>query len=192
MGPRTQSPVLSCHCSVGDARLSWLSSQHSFGFTLVELLIVVVLLAIAGGLALPSLGDTRALRLREAARMLAADLEFAQSESIAHPDDPRLVKFDTAAQRYWIAPVSTPDTPVADPSNGRPFVTAFGTGRASGTSGVTLQAISLDGDNILKFDAYGGPDQTTDATIRLAVPSASGIMALTVRVKAGSGEITIE
>ncbi|GMU23670.1 MAG: hypothetical protein AMXMBFR13_37480 [Phycisphaerae bacterium] len=155
----------------------------------MELLIVMVVLAIAFGMVLPILGDTRALRLREAARMLAADFEFAQSESITHADNTRLVKFDTSLHRYWIAPSSTPDTPITDPSNGTPLMTQFGTGRAAGTAGVTLQSIaSLGGDGVLKFDAYGTPDQSTDATVTLA----TGGQTMTVRVKAGTGEVSID
>jgi len=156
-------------------------------FTLIELLIVLVLLSIAFGLVLPMIGDSKELRLREAARMLAADLEFAQNESISHGDDPRLIKFDTTDHEYWIAAASDPDTPITDSVRKEPFLVSFGTGRAAGTAGVTIQSISLDGDDELRFNAYGAPDQTTDATVTLACGPAT----MTVQVAAGSGEVTV-
>lgn len=157
------------------------------GFTLVELLIVIVLLAIAAGLALPMLGDSKQLQLREAARLLAADIEFARNESIAHGGDTRLMKFDTNNNLYWIAPASTPDTPITDVVRQEPFLVAFGAGRASSLSLVTIQSISLGGDDELGFDAYGSPDQSTTARVTLA----AGAATLIVRVAPGSGEVTI-
>ena len=156
-------------------------------FTLIELLMVMVLIGIAFGLALPMMGDSKELRLRAAARMLAADIEFAQNESIAHGDDSRLIKFDTTEHEYWIATVSDPDTPITDLVRKEPFLVSFGTGRASGTSGVTIQSISLGGDDELRFNAYGVPDQTTDASVTLACGPAT----MTIQVAAGSGEVSI-
>jgi len=157
------------------------------GFTLVELLIVIILLGIAAGLALPMLGDSKQLQLREAARLLAADIELTQNESIAHGNDPRLIKFDTANNQYWIAPASAPGTPITDLVRQEPLLVSFGTGRASGLSLVTIQSVNLDGDDELRFDAYGLPDQTTTASVTLA----AGAATLTVQVAPGSGEVTI-
>ena len=156
-------------------------------FTLIELLIVIVILAICYGLALPTLGDSKELRLREAARMLAADLELAQTESITHSDNLRIVKFDTVNHRYWIAPASTPDTPITDPLSSQPFLVAFGTGRAGAATGVTIQAVSLGGDQEIHFNPYGSPDQSTNATVTLACGTAT----MTVQVEAGTGEVSV-
>jgi len=156
-------------------------------FTLIELLIVIVILGICYGLVLPTMGDSKELRLREAARMLAADIELAQTESITHADDPRIVKFDTTNHQYWIAPASTPDTPITDTVRKESFLVSFGTGRASGTSGVTITAVNLDGDNEIHFDAYGTPDQTTNATITLACGPAT----MTIQIEANSGDVSV-
>ena len=164
--------------------------RGGLGFTLLELLIVLVVMGIAFGLALPTLGDSKELRLRAAARTLAADLEFAQIESIAHPDDLRVVAFDTTDQDgYWIAPASNTAeaNAITDPVRQGPFVVTFGQGRGAGIWGVSIQSVSLGGDSELQFDAYGMPDQDDDATVTLACDSAT----LTVKIPAGSGEVVV-
>jgi prepilin-type N-terminal cleavage/methylation domain-containing protein len=160
----------------------------SCAYTLVEVMIVVLLLGIVGALAIPMLRDSRDLRLRSAARMLAADIEFAQQESISHADDPRVVRFDAGNARYWIAPVSDPTTPITDPIRDEPFQVVFGTGRAAGLFDVTMSEIEVGGDTDLRFNSLGVPDQSTDATITLAC----GTMTLTVGVAASTGEVSIQ
>lgn len=53
-------------------------------FTLVELLIVVTVMGIAGALVIPSMGQVGALRGQTAIRTAVADITFAQSEALAH------------------------------------------------------------------------------------------------------------
>ena len=52
-------------------------------FTLIELLIVVVLLGIAGMLVVPAMGSVGVLRIQAAVRTLVSDLTFAQGDAIA-------------------------------------------------------------------------------------------------------------
>lgn len=160
-------------------------------YTLIELLIVIVLITIAFGLTLPTIGDSKELRLREAARLLAADIEFAQSESIAHPgdNDRRVVAFDTTNNRYWIAPRS--DTSVAaavtDIVIQAPFVVQFGAGRAASLHGVTLQSVSVGTNDELRLDPYGVPEQGSDATVTLQCGPAT----MTVTVDGSTGEVSV-
>jgi len=156
------------------------------------MLIVVLIIGVAAGLAVPMLGQTDATRLKAAAQLLAADLAFAQNESITHGDDPRIVVFDTATHTYHIAPTSTPDTPVTEPVSGSPFAVTFGSGRARQLEGVTIATLSMDGDtgstdDRFQFGIYGQLDQASDATITLA----SGSMTILVTVNATTGDTTI-
>ncbi len=52
------------------------------GFTLTELLIVVVILALGASIALPSLAPSEDARLKKAARLFADAVTFARSEAI--------------------------------------------------------------------------------------------------------------
>lgn len=150
-------------------------------------MMVVMILLIAGALAAPRLGNIHVTRLSEAAKLLAADLAYAQTESMAHADDPRLVIFDTAAHAYRIAPTSDPDTPITNPVGGLPYLTTLGQGRAKQLQGVTIQSYSLDGDDRIAFGIYGQIDQATDATVTLAAADKT----ITVTINAISGEATI-
>ncbi len=137
------------------------------GFTLVEVMAVVLILAIAGALVMPMFGKTADSELRAAARLVAADLDYAKIGSVTHADDPRLVAIDKDNNTYHIAAQSSPDTPLTNPATQKDYVVAFGSGRASTLQHVTIDHYDFDGDNQLAFGIYGQLDQTRDATITL-------------------------
>jgi prepilin-type N-terminal cleavage/methylation domain-containing protein len=157
-------------------------------FSLVEMLIVIMVLAILAAVVVPLSGSTEATRLMAAARLLVVDIEFAQHLSITHPDDPALLKIDQANNRYWVAQASDVDTPVTDPGSLKPLLGQFGAGRGTPYTGVTIQSYSLDGDEELHFSGVGLPDQTSDATVVLA----SGVHTMTITVAATSGEVSVQ
>ena len=157
-------------------------------FTLVELLIVVMIMAIAAAIMMPALGTTEATKLIAAGRLVASDVEFAQYESIVHPDDPRLIKIDSGGNQYWIAKASDVATAIDSPAGPSTMLVTFGAGRALELAGVTVQAYDFDGDDELRFDAFGQPDQTTTATITLSAGGAT----LTISIAPVSGEVTVQ
>lgn len=162
-------------------------ARHSAGLSLIELLIVVAILIVVAGLAMPMLGQTTTDRLAAAARLLAADLDFARVESIAHGDNPRVVVFNTATQSWHIAAASDPTTPITNPVGNIPYSTTFGVGRAAQLAGVTIQSVTVGGDNQLGFGIYGQLDQTTTAAITLACNSRT----VTISIDPISGEPSI-
>ena len=151
------------HAATTDAR-----RRRPRAFTFIEMMIVITIILILGALVTPMLGQTAATRLASAAQLLAADLAFAQVESISHGDDPRVVVFDQAGGNYRIAASSDPATPITNPIGNQPYQTTFGSGRARELDGVSIQGYSLDGDDTLGFGIYGELDQTTAATVTLA------------------------
>ncbi|MDZ4830067.1 MAG: prepilin-type N-terminal cleavage/methylation domain-containing protein [Phycisphaerae bacterium] len=62
-----------------------------FGYTLIELLIVIAILGTSGALLIPMLGDRDDFDTQAAIRRLIADLTFAQSDALANQEHRRLV-----------------------------------------------------------------------------------------------------
>lgn len=167
---------------------SWFPTRASrSGFTLVEMVVVLLVLMIAAAMTVPSFGQSDDARLRSAARLLAADLDYARIDSITHGEDPRLVVFDTDEHQYHIAAQSDPDTPLTNTTTRQNYLTRFGDGRAAALDRVEIEDHDLDGDNELAFGIYGQLDQNDPATITLA----AGQKKLTLTVDPINGEVAI-
>jgi type II secretion system protein H len=71
------------------------------GFTLLELLAVVMIVGLVSSLALPYIGRQSSRTLRSEAQQLAAALELARERSVV-TGVPHRVQLDLEASRYWI------------------------------------------------------------------------------------------
>jgi Tfp pilus assembly protein FimT len=158
-------------------------------FTLAEMLVTVVCISIAGTLVIPNMGNTDGSKLSAAASLLASDLEFVQSESMAHGDDPRVIVFDTTAGTWRMAAKSAPTTTLNHPVTSMPWITQLEHGRAASLKGVTIQSVSFNGTGelTLGFGPQGDLDQTSNATITLGC----GRKRVTLTINAVSGATTI-
>ena len=159
---------------------------------MLEMMIVVAVLGIIGAMAVPMFSATDATRLTSAASILAADIDAARAESIAHSDDLRYLVFDSNDLTWHLAAASDTSTPINHPDSGLPYTRTLGTSALKQLQGVTIDSYSLDtasetNDNKLGFGIYGQTDQTTDPTITLR----SGVNVLTLTINATTGEVTI-
>lgn len=161
--------------------------RRDAGFTLVELLIVVVVIAIISAAAVPMFSGNDSHKLRAAASILAADLAFAQMESISHPDAPRCLNVQNGGATYSIAPNATPSIPVIDPVTKQSYIATYGTGRMSQLTGVTVSLTNAGDDNQIAFGPMGELDQTTEPTFTLSINGSQ----LTVTVDPVMGEAII-
>jgi hypothetical protein len=121
-----------------------------------------------------------------ASRVLASDIELAQVMTIAHPDNPVVVRFDADEPRYWLAYASAPETPIAREDNGDPYDVTFGVGRARSAAGVTF-TLDQTPSNTLEFAAHGG---LSDFTIAPAIRLACNTRGIQLAVSASTGSIT--
>ncbi|MCC6662036.1 MAG: prepilin-type N-terminal cleavage/methylation domain-containing protein [Phycisphaerales bacterium] len=150
------------------------------GYTLVELLIVVAVLGIAGAMVIPQLGSTDVLRIQAAVRTIVSDINLAQSDALARQEARALV-FDVAANKYQL--VAVPGS-VVDPATD--LLSTTDLNNTVKFHNAKLVSASFDGDEVLLFDEMGGPITTPGAS----TPSAGGNIVIS-----GSGstfEITVE
>lgn len=155
------------------------------GFTLVDLLIVLVVLVIASALVLPMGSSTDSTKLTAAARMVVADLEYTQIESLSHPSDLRLVLFTSTS--YALVATSNTNTPLTHPVDHQPYQTYFGYGRAKPLTGVKFSNLSLQTSNQLAFGSFGQLTQTSSAVLTLQ----SGSRRVDITLEAATGNATI-
>lgn len=74
-------------------------SRRVRAFTLVEVLVVVIIIGIAAAVVVPAMLRPGSLHVQAAARIVIADLLYAQNDAIAK-QRPRRVVFDLANNRY--------------------------------------------------------------------------------------------
>lgn len=77
------------------------SKSCSSGFTLVEIIVVVVIIGFAAMMAIPLMSSAGSIQVGSAAEAIAADLEYAKSLAITKLQVYTVV-FDTAAESYSI------------------------------------------------------------------------------------------
>ena len=173
------------------------------GYTLIEILVVVAVLGIAGALVIPSMGQTGVLRVQSAVRAVVADISFAQSDAVAYQQR-RAIVFDTqldgdlSDNGYTMCAVTgnviDVDTDVLYDSFGpdEKYIVSLNDPRYAGS---TITDVDFDGAQTLIFDELGGPVTTPDGDM-----PASGFVQITggegqqftIHVEPYSGRVRVE
>ncbi len=152
------------------------------GFTLVEIIIVVVILSIAAMAAIPLMSSASDIQIRSAANLIAADLEYAKSMAISRGQDYSVV-FDEGANSYGIYKKGDTD-PIPHPvKKGFDYVMNFSNDSRLGK--VDITNINFGGISTVEFDCLGSPDEGGSITL-----NANGIAA-TITVEPVTGYISI-
>lgn len=169
-GPATQSPA-------------WIQSRHVPAFTLIEVIVVLTIIAIAAAMVVPSMLQGGTMSAQAAARMIIADLLVAQNEAIARQAACRVI-FDVANDGYELRMAS-----------GDPVEASWRLG--GGTSVVDLTADSRfqgvrltaadfgDGKDYIQYDDVGVPD--TGGYVELE----GGTVSYRITVSPVTGRVTI-
>lgn len=163
------------------------------GFTLIEMIAVVVVLGVLSVTAAVSMNGTGAARARAAAHFVARDLSFAREWALATGTTTWVV-FSVGTNSYSVlaenpaAPGRAGALTITDPATGQAFVSRL---NDPALAGVGLSAVSIPGGgNDLGFDWMGRPMNaagtraTTHATITLS-------QSQTVTVTAGAGVVGV-
>lgn len=166
-----------------------MTSRGRRGYTLVEILIVVTVLGIAGALVVPAMGGTGVLRVQAAVRTIIADLTEAQSDALAY-QRPRAVVFEPENGRYLVTRVNGA---TIDPETDMILDRTINHGNQFGDSAIS--ATRFDTDNVLIFDEMGGPiarpGETTPASTGTITVTGSG-QTFVISVEAYTGRVTVE
>ncbi len=137
--------------------------QHR-GFTIIELMLSLAILAMLAALAVPLFGSNDSLQVDVTRRLLISDLEHAQIIAISHPEDEIAVVLDSNG--WHIANTDAPETPLLDNVTEEPLVLELGKGAA--TSADTVVVTTNTDDSMIIFDQNGGLSdfsQVVDITI---------------------------
>lgn len=158
-------------------------------FSLFELTFVLLILGIVAAALVPAVGNNiRAPRLRAAANVLAADIEYCASLCISRPGDPAALLFNLPANRYSLIDLDSGNT-LTHPMDGQDFLNDFASGRNAQLADIQITSALCAGTpaTALTFDAYGKPVLTADLVITLTYKTQS----LTLTVSAATGDVTI-
>ncbi|MEE9370073.1 MAG: GspH/FimT family pseudopilin [Sedimentisphaerales bacterium] len=124
----------------------------SSSFTMVEILIVMAIIAIAAMIVIPMMGSAASMQLQSAANMIAADLEYAKSMAISRSQTFSVV-FDTAGESYRIE--NQNGDVIGHPvKKGFDYVIDL---HDAGLDKVDIANVNFDASNTIKFDYIGSP-----------------------------------
>ena len=165
----------------GAMKMQSKNSLSNGGFTLIEILAVVVILAIAALLAVPMLSSAGGTQLRAAADMIAADIEYAKSMAISRQKQ-YFVIFDTTSDSYKIANESGLVTHPA--KAGFQYIVNFKSD--SRLNKVDIVEANFGSSNQVAFNYLGSPDSggivtlsTGTATLKVNVEPVTGFVSIT-------------
>jgi prepilin-type N-terminal cleavage/methylation domain-containing protein len=149
------------------------------GFTLVEILVVVVILAIIAALAIPSLNGQSSMEVASAARILAADLEYAQEYAVTS-QIPVTVEFNKDANTYRLYNASGNLT---HPITKSAYVVDYSGMRGFG--GMDIVSASFGSLASVTYSELGTPTSNGDVTLK------AGSKVFKVSVAAATGKVTV-
>ena len=120
------------------------------GFTLVEILAVLVILGVASAMIIPQIGSRDDLKTASMARVVMADLLYAQNRAVSL-QQVHYVRFDTVGGRYEVLESMSPETLITHPVNKTAFTVLLAPDRNGGTRMYTERACGASRSEPMSF-----------------------------------------
>lgn len=131
--------------------LRW-TRRHQ-GFTLIEILMVVIIMGIAGMLVVPQMLNAGSLTIQGAARMIISDVLVAQNEAIAQGQSCKVI-FDVQNNQYRLTDIDGAVLEMAWMDQN--YVVDFS--QDPRFNDVTIISADFNGSNEVIFDDLGSPE----------------------------------
>ena len=134
------------------------------GFTIIELLIVVVILSIAALTAIPMMSSASSLQIRSAVNLVMADLEYAKSMAITRGQNHSVV-FNAGTDSYQIEDQN--GNVISHPvKKGFNYIVSFPNDNR--LNRVDITNVNFNGNSSVEFDCLGSPvGITSEGTVTL-------------------------
>ena len=161
---------------------------RSSGFTLVEIIVVVVIISIAAVIAIPMLSSAADMQIRSAANIIAADMEYAKSMAISRQKSYSVI-FNVNDNSYEI---HDSDGVISHPVNASGnFIVNFN--NESRLDRVVISAVDFNSDLTVIFDYLGSPFDAGNVPLNSGQVTleADGVT-VKVNVEPVTGYITVE
>ncbi len=179
--PCSNYPQVKSHYLYHDNAVEYDPMRIVKGFTTIEILIVVVIIAIAAFTAIPMMSSASSMQVRSASNMIIGDLEYAKSIAISRCQNYSVV-FDTSAESYEIQDQS--GTVIAHPvKKGFDYIIDFQ--NDSRLNKVNIGSTTLSG-NTVSFNSLGSPDNGGTITIE------AGGNSITITIEPVTGYVRVE
>lgn len=160
------------------------------GFTLIELVIVLLIVGIVAAVTVTDLASSRARVALQGARLkLVGDLRYAQSLAVSRQLRHGIV-FTPAQDRYAVYCINTTDI-VTDPLSGKPLTVAYTADALYQGVDLVATAIGPGTSNQVEFDLWGKPYANATAALaaNATVTLACDAETVTVTVTPETGKV---
>lgn len=147
------------------------------GFSLVEVLIMVLVIGIAATVVVPLIGSTDYSITRAGARRVASDMQYAQDTAIATQKD-ITVTFDVDSESYWL---SNESGMLIHPISNNAYTTDFRVDKELSR----LDIVTVSGGGSVTFDPTGVPN------LRCVVVLRSGASTFSITVSSLTGTVSV-
>ena len=175
--------------------------QTRRAFTLVEILMVVLILAITSAIIVPQIGSRDDLKAAAAARVMMADMIWAQNRAITTQQKQFVIFTGQSYSLYYMDSSSTLHQST-NPVTQLPYTTSFGvkntplTDVSIGTGSFAAQpslcfdemGVPYGYDGAVPYDGTNPAQMTSAGTIQLTC----GVQKLTVTIEGYTGETSVQ